>query len=89
MRELGRSLQVCPEIIAAPPTDGLWQDGRSDEQQLGASYEELEQAMAAEAEGKAPQSEREHEVLSIYRGFQRRNRHKMRAIPVFRVAEDQ
>ena len=88
VRELGRALQVCPEIIAAPPTDGLWQDGRSDEQQLGASYEELEQAMAAEAEGKAPQSEREREVLSIYRGFQRRNRHKMRAIPVFRVAEN-
>ena len=45
VRELGRELGVIPEIITATPTDGLWEDGRNDEDQIGASYEQLEEAM--------------------------------------------
>ena len=43
VRELGRELGVIPEIITATPTDGLWEDGRNDEDQIGASYEQLEE----------------------------------------------
>ena len=42
VRELGKSLNINQEIIDAPPTDGLWDDGRTDETQIGATYEELE-----------------------------------------------
>ena len=93
VRALGGALEVAPEIIAAPPTDGLWEDARNDEQQLGASYEELEWAMqaqepavlAAPAANAMPVTEREREVLELYRGFHRKNLHKMQAIPVFRL----
>ena len=43
VRELGRFLGVIPEIIDAKPTDGLWDDGRTDEDQIGATYEQLEE----------------------------------------------
>ena len=43
--QIARELDIIEEIIQAAPTDGLWGDGRSDEEQLGASYEELEWAM--------------------------------------------
>ena len=61
---MGEELDIIEEIIQAAPTDGLWGDGRSDEEQLGASYEELEWAMK---ESKNPSnkdlSEREKDVL--------------------------
>ncbi len=85
VRKLGQTLQVAPEIIAAPPTDGLWEDARNDEQQIGASYEELEWAMQAEERGLSPKTAREEEILAIYREFHSRNLHKMREIPVFRL----
>ena len=47
--ELGKELKILKEIIDAPPTDGLWDDGRTDEGQLGLSYEELEEAMDNES----------------------------------------
>ena len=73
-----------PRIIAAPPTDGLWEDDRTDEEQIGASYEELEWAMETE---KAPEdmTGREREVLEVYRHFNKRNSHKMNPIPIFRL----
>jgi NAD+ synthase len=78
---LGRHLGVIEGILNAKPTDGLWEDGRSDEDQLGASYPELEWAM--EFTGDESQlTEREREVLAIYRKFHRANRHKMIPIPV-------
>lgn len=81
---LGRSMGVLEEIIQAPPTDGLWPDNRSDEEQLGASFAELEQAMRfAEAGGdESTLSAREKEVLSIYRRLHAQNLHKMEPIPV-------
>ncbi|WGK69054.1 NAD(+) synthase [Candidatus Haliotispira prima] len=85
VRELAKVQGVSPEIIAAPPTDGLWEDSRNDEQQIGAGYEELEWAMSAAEQSLSPGTEREKQVWEIYSGFHRRNLHKMEAIPVFRL----
>ena len=81
VRELASELGVNQEIIDAPPTDGLWGDDRTDEDQIGASYEELEWAMIFEGE---PTTEREKEVLEIYHRFNTQNKHKMVEIPVFK-----
>ena len=87
--ELGKALDVPASILNAPPTDGLFGDDRTDEAQIGASYDELEAAMDHEAlppedraAAEAGMSSREKEVLSIYRGRHRANRHKMIPIPV-------
>ena len=85
---LGKALGIIEDIIQAPPTDGLWEDNRTDESQIGASYAELEWAMAAEAHGNtANLTQRQNEVLSIYRRFNSQNRHKMEPIPVIRIPE--
>ena len=82
--ELGKQLGVSEEIIQAKPTDGLWGDDRSDEDQLGASYHELEWAMDYRAGGD-DLSERQQEVLSIYNALHKANRHKMEPIPVCEI----
>jgi NAD+ synthase len=88
---LGRALGVVDAIQSAPPTDGLWGDNRTDETQIGASYDELEWVMQFEAglrPGSATESElcdRQKEVLTIYRRFHAANRHKMDSIPVCKV----
>lgn len=83
---LGKHLGVIDGILNAKPTDGLWEDGRSDEDQLGASYPELEWAM--EFTGDESQlTERERDVLAIYRKFHRANRHKMIPIPVCQIPD--
>jgi NAD+ synthase len=84
---LGESLGVSRDILQAPPTDGLWEDKRSDESQLGASYAELEWAMAHDAEltDNEDLSQRQTEVLAIYRRFHQANRHKMDPIPVCKI----
>ena len=81
---LGSDLGILPEIMSAPPTDGLWDDGRTDEEQIGASYKELEWAME-ESEGSALEnySGREREVMSIFQKLHEQNKHKMSPIPVF------
>ena len=88
--QIARELDIIEEIIQAAPTDGLWGDGRSDEEQLGASYEELEWAMK---ECKNPSnkdlSEREKEVLGIYQRLNKSNSHKMGPIPVFKLYPDE
>jgi len=75
VRELGWHLGVMDEIIDAPPTDGLWDDGRNDEDQIGATYAELEEAME-NGTGKA---------VDILYKFNRQNRHKMEPIPTFKL----
>ena len=75
VRELGWHLGVMDDIIDAPPTDGLWDDGRSDEDQIGATYAELEEAME-NGTGKA---------VDILYKFNRQNRHKMEPIPTFKL----
>ena len=84
--QIARELDIIEEIIQAAPTDGLWGDGRSDEEQLGASYEELEWAMK---ESKNPSnkdlSEREKEIMAIYQRLNKSNSHKMNPIPIFKL----
>ena len=70
--DMGRELGINPAIIDAAPTDGLWLDGRNDEQQLGMSYQELEEAMAN------PNSKNYQQYLKI----RETNLHKMNPIPV-------
>ena len=71
--ELGRHLGINEKIINAKPTDGLWEDGRNDEDQIGASYAELEEAM----------EHRTGPAVEILDKFSRQNRHKMEPIPTF------
>ncbi len=81
---LGKEMRVLDQIMNAPPTDGLWGDNRTDEDQIGASYPELEWAMKFQAEGLDPDllEGREREVYEIYISLHKRNKHKMEPIPV-------
>ncbi|MDB0045404.1 NAD(+) synthase [Candidatus Pelagibacter sp.] len=73
--EIGKSINILQEVIEAAPTDGLWDDGRTDEGQLGLKYEELEEAM--------------NNVNSInrekYEKIRKMNLHKMEPIPVCKI----
>ena len=73
--ELGKELGILTEIIDAPPTDGLWDDGRTDEGQLGFKYEDLEDAM------KNLNSPHRQE----YEKIRKQNLHKMEPIPVCKI----
>ena len=73
--ELGKELGILKEIIDAPPTDGLWDDGRTDEGQLGFKYQDLEDAM------KNPNSPHRQE----YEKIRKQNLHKMEPIPVCKI----
>ena len=84
---LGKTLGVCQSILDAPPTDGLWNDNRTDEDQIGATYPELEWAMTFEGEDDNL-TNRQREVLTIYRSFHRANRHKMIPIPVCEIPKE-
>jgi len=84
VRKMGEELGVNSEIISAAPTDGLWADGRSDEDQLGASYDELEWAM--NYTGKVDDLlGRQKEIYYIYKKLHNINQHKMQPIPVYKV----
>jgi len=87
--EIARFLKINDKIIKAAPTDGLWGDERTDEDQIGASYPELEWAMQMLEEGKNETglSEREKQVLDIYRKLNSANRHKMIPIPVCEIPD--
>ena len=85
--DIARELGVVDSILEAKPTDGLWEDGRSDEEQIGASYPELEWAMGYEGDG-SELDERHKEVLEIYNKFHRANLHKMKPIPVCEIPTD-
>lgn len=80
--ELAKTLGVNKEIQQAAPTDGLWGDHRSDEDQLGASYDELEWAMQNTSSSSNGFNARQKEVMDIYLNFHRQNKHKMEPIPV-------
>ncbi len=75
--ELGRHLGVSEEIINTPPTDGLWDDGRNDVQQLGMSYEDLEKAM----------EDKNDPNYKKYLEIREKNLHKMKPIPVCKFNE--
>ena len=82
--EIGRSLEVANSIMEAKPSDGLFGDARSDEDQIGANYDELEWAMKMQTEGKLSEnfSGREKEIFDIYMDYNKRNQHKMNPIPI-------
>jgi len=85
VKEMAKELDINTEILDAPPTDGLWGDDRTDEDQLGATYDELEWAMNY-TEGTLEDyscTDRQQEVVEIYNKFNKQNKHKMRPIPVF------
>ncbi len=84
--QLGRALGVNEAILAAPPTDGLWGDDRTDEDQIGASYPELEWAMSFDGDRSAL-DDRQSEVLAIYRRLNGANQHKMEPIPVCMIPD--
>jgi len=75
--ELGRYLGVSEDIINTPPTDGLWDDGRNDVQQLGMSYEDLEKAM----------EDKNDPNYKKYLEIREKNLHKMNPIPVCKFNE--
>ena len=75
---MGKSLGVLEDIIKAQPTDGLWDDGRTDVSQLGMSYKEVEDAM------KNSSSKGHKKYLEI----RKRNLHKMNPIPVCKIKDE-
>lgn len=87
VRELSAYLQVPASILNAKPTDGLFGDDRSDEDQIGANYNELEWAMHQDEIGKvaADFSGREAEVFAIYKRLNTINQHKMLPIPICKI----
>ena len=76
--EMGKSLGIPKEIVEAQPTDGLWDDGRTDMNQLGMSYQDLEEAMK-------DSSNRNHKK---YLEIRKRNLHKMNSIPVCKMNDE-
>jgi len=80
---LGKALGVVENILNAKPTDGLFEDNRTDEDQLGATYQELEWAMDyLEKKETTALDDRQKRVMEIYSTRQNANRHKMDPIPV-------
>ena len=85
---MGRELGVLPEIIDAAPTDGLWADGRTDEDQLGMTYADLETAMHID-EGRIQCNDKGSNAnLKRYREIRARNLHKMQPIPVCQIPKE-
>ena len=85
---IAESLGVIKEIQDAAPTDGLWDDGRTDEEQIGATYEELEWAMREiENPSAVGLNERQRQVMARYIELNRANSHKMRPIPVYKRSD--
>jgi NAD+ synthase len=80
VRKMAKELGIIDEIVTAKATDGLWDDGRTDEDQIGATYQELEWAMNYTS---GEISERQKEVLKIYKDFNDKNKHKMQPIPIY------
>ena len=87
--EIGEYLKVPESIMKAAPSDGLFGDARSDEDQIGASYPELEWAMKMKDEGKTADdfTGRQKEVYNIFMGYNTRNQHKMIPIPICEIPE--
>jgi NAD+ synthase len=85
--ELGIFLKVPESIMNAAPSDGLFGDARSDEDQIGASYPELEWAIKMDEEGKSEKDFKGRELVvhKIYKRFNKNNKHKMIPIPICEI----
>ncbi len=88
--DIAKKLDICKSIQVAKPSDGLFGDARSDEDQIGANYDELEWAMTMQNQGKTSNdfSGRDKEVYDIYTSYNRRNKHKMEPIPVCVIPQE-
>lgn len=88
--DLANYLGINHEILDAPPTDGLWGDDRTDEDQIGASYPELEWAMQMKDDGKTLNDfkGRQSEVFQIFMKFNTANKHKMLPIPICEIPKN-
>jgi NAD+ synthase len=87
---LAKYLEVDNRIITAPPTDGLWPDNRTDEQQIGATYSQLEWALKFNDSGEPDDqlNDQQKEVLSLYRTRHKSNSHKMEFAPTCQVPQE-
>jgi len=85
--KLGSVLGIVKSIMSAKPSDGLYSDSRTDEDQIGATYDELEWAMEFDKVNNSVKelSDRKNTVLTIYREFNLKNKHKMIEIPVCKI----
>jgi NAD+ synthase len=82
---IGEYLGVSSEILLSPPTDGLWEDGRTDMTQIGVDYSDLEWAMKYVESGDVKEiSEKEKIILDLYTNLNYKNKHKMVNIPTFK-----
>jgi NAD+ synthase len=91
VRELGRLLNVPQEIIDAEPTDGLWDDNRVDETQIGVSYDHLEWVMEyglKKWQDDLKLTQKEMTAISSYLSFNTKNKHKMVSIPIFDLKDN-
>ena len=83
--QMGRELGILQDIIDAPPTDGLWDDGRTDEDQIGLTYAELEMAMRMSTGEVDPSNDTKLLAnINKFLEWNARNSHKMNPIPVFK-----
>ena len=80
---LGKELGIINEILIAPPTDGLWDNNQTDEEQIGATYDELEWAMKNISNQEL--SQKEEKIMNIFKKFNLANKHKMIQIPVCKI----
>jgi NAD+ synthase len=85
--EVAQSLDVIEEIQKAAPTDGLWSDNRTDEDQMGANYNDLEWAMGEIERNPSLKglNQKQLNIIEIYMNFNRQNQHKMIPIPVCEI----
>ena len=87
--ELSRCLNISEEIINAKPTDGLWDDGRTDEDQIGIDYDDIENIMYKLEKGENPKyfDEQVKKHYSIYKNHNQKNKHKMIEIPICKIPD--
>ncbi len=86
VKKLAEFCGIIKSIIDAAPTDGLWSDGRTDEDQIGAKYSDLEWAM----ENKKTKilTKQEKHILSIYKNLNEKNKHKMIPVPICKIPDE-
>ncbi len=86
VRDCAKYLGIPIDIIMAPPTDGLWDDDRTDENQIGATYEELEWAMDyIDTNQSYELTPYQKNIIDIFLGFRNKNKHKINPIPVCKI----
>ena len=88
--QLAKHLKIIDSILEAKPTDGLWTDNRSDLDQLGASYDELEWAMniSESTKNKKDLTEKQIDILNTFKSFNNQNKHKMEPIPICKIPKE-